>query len=152
MATDRHLVCSSCGNKEWAGRLLDALFDRSNGDLAPCKCGGQRYVEVVFPLGLGAGARVCKVLCAFRPEQKCDAKTKWHNDENGTEVTFYPFLVLCEWREGETARQMAWLPYWHTETYPDGRIKPKYGQWGPQMDSDIFANLIDQVRRAGFVT
>jgi hypothetical protein len=35
MATDRHFVCASCGEEEWAGRLFDALRDRSHDELAP---------------------------------------------------------------------------------------------------------------------
>jgi hypothetical protein len=142
MPTDRDLICSSCGDKERARRLFDALHDRSRGEPPPCGCGGQRYLKASFPFGLGAGPFACKVLAAFLPE--------W-DDGAGGKVTFYPFLIIAESLDGEN-KQTAWLPYWHIVTYADGRaMQTKYGQWAPHMDGDILANLVDQARRAGFL-
>jgi hypothetical protein len=147
MATDRFFVCASCGNEEWAGGLLfEVLRNRARGEPAPCACGGQRYFKVTFPFARDAGRYTCKVVHAFLPEWE----TKWP-DRAGGEVTFYPFLIIGESLNGKN-QQTAWLPYWHITTYADGRtMQTRYGQWAPHMDADIFANLVDQARRAGLL-
>jgi len=78
----------------------------------------------------------------------CQWETHWPDDEGG-EVTFYPFLIIGESLDSNK-QQTAWLPYWHVVAFPDGR-RTKYGQWAPHMDADILVNLVDQARRAGFL-
>ncbi len=147
MATERYVVCASCEAKEWAGRLFDALNNRAMGEPPLCQCGSQRYLEATFPFALGAGVFACKVIGVFRPEWTPDWK-----DDDGNTVIFRPFLVIGELLD-QARRKTAWLPYWHEVAYSDGRVpKMRYGQWAPHMDADILDNLIQQARKAGFLT
>lgn len=149
MSTDRYFTCPKCGNEEWAGRLFDALDTCSRGEITHCGCGSERYLKLSFPFEWDSERSVRKVLRAFLPDP--DYIRKWPNDHDGGEVAFYPFLVVSASLDKEDKKQTVWLPYWHVVTYPDHKTELLYGQWAPNMDFDVFINLVGKATRAGYL-
>lgn len=47
-------------------------------------------------------------------------------------------------------RKTTWLPYWHTDGHGD-RQRRMYGQWAPYMDLVVFADLLVQAHRRGYL-
>lgn len=141
MATQRYFVCSSCNQEQWAWpRLFDLLHDVASNSLAPCSCGGNQFLKLIFDWGQGVGPYPCKVLGAFLPKKDIE----WES-ETGNMITFYPFLIITEGLKKKD--RGVWLPYWHIEKSADGQTY-KYGQWAPHMDSGSFADLLGQAKAA----
>lgn len=142
MATKRYYGCAKCPQQTYPPNLFDALLDLSNGLVSNCAaCGGFKELHLVFDFGLDAGSAECKVLHAFLPLDL----VSW-NQEDGKQVTFYPFLVVME--RTDVKGRAFWLPYWHTV---EGMAKKgrKYGQWAPFMDEPLFKSLVAQAREKG---
>jgi hypothetical protein len=99
---------------------------------------GEVRLRLIFDFALGAGGHECFVVNAFRPRRRVE----W--EDKGQTVVFIPFLVITQTPDGD---QSAWLPYWHHKA---GDPRPlKYGQFSPNMDLDLFADLVEQARAAG---
>jgi hypothetical protein len=140
MATDRYYVCPRCGGKTWAGSLLDSLLAVAKGDRPSCHdCHGTCALHLSFALGLGATGGDCSVIDAFLP----DEPISWP-DKEGRRVTFYPFLVITNGKDGRGA----WLPYWHVVQHNGADVK-KYGQWAPFMDLSTFRGTHRKSARQG---
>jgi len=103
-------------------------------------CGASTDLHLSFDLALCVQDKDAKVLASFYPHQleewPCEGRT----------VTFYPFLIVTE-REGRD--RAVWLPYWHV-VRDGGKDNPKYGQWAPFMDMELFEDLLSQARNDGF--
>ena len=141
MATDRVFVCPQCGPFPTRGKLFDVLLARAREEPLRCaKCSGLATLRLKFPFGLNAADSECTVQDCFIPRQL----ESW-KERDGSNVTFYPFLVIVQRRGRELA---TWLPYWHVvERGP--RPMTKYGQWAPFMDFHLFADLLSQARAKG---
>jgi hypothetical protein len=143
MATTKLLVCERC---EWSLAppvLFDVLLARARGDAPHCsRCGAPAELRLTFDFGLNASHSGCTVVDCFVPRHP----ESWP-DEDGSKVTFYPFLVMLRRHGRELA---AWLPYWHTVEKPDGKLDRKYGQWAAFMDSDLFEDLLAQAQAKGY--
>jgi len=104
-------------------------------------CGASTDLHLSFDLALCVQDKDAKVLASFYPHQleewPCEGRT----------VTFYPFLIVTE-REGRD--RAVWLPYWHV-VRDGGKDNPKYGQWAPFMDMELFEDLLSQARNDGFL-
>jgi hypothetical protein len=136
--TQKYYFCPQCHERADFPRLFDALRDFSN-TTPLCKCGAANELHVVLDFGLEARPAHCKVLHAFLPRPLVD----WPKGD-GTNVTFYPFLVILQ-RIGDE-KHSTWLPYWHIEEKA-GMIRRKYGQWAPFMDDPQFEDLVAQARK-----
>jgi len=144
MATDRFLVCASCGAHPARGKLFDDLLAHARQQAVVCsKCGAPATLRLKFPFGLNAADSECTVRDCFLPR-----RLEGWKDKDSANVTFYPFLVVVHRHGRELA---AWLPYWHV--VERGR-KPltKYGQWAPFMDFHLFADLLSQAQAKGYFT
>ena len=142
MATERFHLCPKCGRKSWAGSLFDSLHAVALGNLHTCaQCATNMLLHLSFAWGLDAGAFQCVVLDAFLP----DEPGMWP-DKTGRKVTFYPFLVITEGKNG----RVAWLPYWHV-VRGKGQEQKKYGQWAPSMDLSTFEELVAKARAKGYL-
>jgi len=104
-------------------------------------CGASTDLHLSFDFALCVQDKDAKVLASFYPHQleewPCEGRT----------VTFYPFLIVTE-REGRD--RAVWLPYWHV-VRDGGKDNPKYGQWAPFMDMELFEDLLSQARNDGFL-
>lgn len=147
MATKRNWHCEKGCDPIKAASLFDALLSIAEGTKLDCPRhpGNLRNLKLEFPLGLGATDSSCTAARAFLPKEL----ERWTDQRNGSEVCFYPFLVVLKRHAREHA---AWLPYWHIVTYKNGRVKKKYGQWAPFMDEHLLYDLLKQARDQGFLT
>jgi hypothetical protein len=135
MATERYYNCPACQRHKRAdGALFEVLLNFPK-NVPNCLCGSPNELLLIPPFAFGAGGKRFKVLDAFHE------KAKWKND--GTTVTFYPFLVVLENTRGRS--QIVWLPYWHK----DGR-KLKYGERAPWTDARLFCGLFAQAHEKGY--
>lgn len=142
MATDRFHLCPKCRRKSRAGSLFDSLLAVALGKLPTCaQCATNMALHLTFAWGVDAGPFQCVVLDAFLP----DEPVKWPG-KTGREVTFYPFLVITEGKDG----RVAWLPYWHV-VRGKGQEQKKYGQWAPSMDLSTFEELVARARGKGYL-
>jgi hypothetical protein len=98
------------------------------------------YIESPFAFGADGQIRVIHIFAPPKPR-------RWNHE--GRLIEYHPFLVIGETLT-ERPQRTAWLPYWHTDEHNGGR-RPKYGQWAPHMDLDIFSNLVDQARVEGLL-
>jgi len=145
VATRRLLVCERCGPLPATGTLFDDLRARASGDAGQCPKCHAHHVELRlgFGFGLNTPDPESTVRDCFIPRQL----ESWR-DEDGSKVTFYPFLVIVQ-RHGR--EQAAWLPYWHTIEKHGRKPAQKYGQWAPFMDLDLFEDLLAQARAKGYL-
>jgi hypothetical protein len=144
MATSRFHVCTSCSARTWASGLFDALLDCVKLATTACsQCGGKTYLELDFPLSLGAEHYPSKVLDAFLPS----SAITWPEGD-GSSVQFFPFLVIVQPLKYED--QFVWSPYWHLITNADGRVTKKYGQWAPFVDLGAYSSTVAQARAKGY--
>jgi hypothetical protein len=146
MSTICSLLCSNCEVKKskYRGLLFNALkqVTKKTPFLCP-SCNSKARLHLEFPFGLGVGTAPCTVEAAFLPHRLAT----WNN--NGTKVLFYPFLVIIKFDKHNHLG--AWLPYWHIVNNENGRQKTKFGQWAPQMSTDLFTDLIVQAQNEGYL-
>lgn len=142
MATVRWLECAGCHDVPGMDTLFAELSRIAAGSCPPCgKCRtGEVRLRLIFDFALGAGGRDCFVVAAFVPRRNVE----W--EQNGRPVAFIPFLVITQAADGVRS---AWLPYWH-QTPGDPRPL-KYGQFSPHMELDLFVDLVEQARAAGYM-
>jgi hypothetical protein len=141
MATTRWLECTGCRSTLPMDTLFAELSRIATGRLHQCTCGSEVRLRLVFDFALGAGGKECSVIAAFLPQKR---KVEW--EHNGQPVGFSPFLVITQTADNV---QSAWLPYWHQT--PGDRRPLKYGQFSPHMDLDLFVDLVEQARAAGYL-
>lgn len=148
MATRREYFCKTCRMLVWAGSFFNALKNAAENHVPACpECGGDRTLRLTFELGEGVGPRSWDVVHAFFPSKKLPYESVHWPKEDGTPVTFYPFLVVLGKPDHEEETSV-WLPYWHLEQNGD-KTRYKYGQWAPLMEMAIFEDLLRQARDAG---
>ena len=142
MTTHHYFRCPGCGEETRKSRLFDAVKNVAEDNKPACRsCGASTDLHLSFDLALCVQDKDAKVLASFYPHQleewPCEGRT----------VTFYPFLIVTE-REGRD--RAVWLPYWHV-VRDGGKDNPKYGQWAPFMDMELFEDLLSQARNDGFL-
>jgi hypothetical protein len=125
--------------------LFCTLLNFSKEKHAPkCEfCEETTELYLRFQYALDAGTWTYKVLGVFLPVPPPDS---WPNKEDGSEVKFYPFLVVMEYAKNknnpeEKSGKVFWLPYWHTD-----EKHTRYGQWAPSLDHAHFKSLLEQAQ------
>ena len=142
MATKRFLRCNQCGLLTAPGTLFQVLLARAHAQPHDCpNCGSAAELQLTFAFGLNASHSECTVRECFVPRRL----ESWAG-KDGSQVTFYPFLVILDRHERERA---AWLPYWHLIVRGRNSVQ-KYGQWAPFMDFRLFADLLNQAEAKGY--
>jgi len=135
--TSQHLLCPQCRRKSPTHqKLFDALYDFQRSIPPACpSCGAKRELHLELDFQLGTGDSEFKVVSAFLPEKL----ESWLGEEE-EEVTFYPFLVVLQRRDGS---RVCWLPYWHVT----GK-EARYGQHAVCLDHGQLDDLIRQAKQA----
>ena len=145
MATGRWYKCPVCGHQEskWPP-MFCALQGLSEQRVASCPdCHTNMQLHLAYAFALGVGKTDAVALASFLPK----SPPKW--DNNGREVTFYPFLVIVKVSSGE---ELAWLPYFHIVKDPKKQTEVcRYGQWAPFMGLTLFEDVLGQARSAGYL-
>jgi DNA-directed RNA polymerase subunit RPC12/RpoP len=143
MATLQHYKCPDCLKSfDSDQRLFYSLLDFSKGKIKACQhCDTKLKFYLTFDFGLGVGKSESIVRDVFLPEK--NSKRIWK--ENNNTVEFFPFLVFLEFN----SELSVWLPYWHLVKEP-GKTVLKYGQWAPNIDLDIFTELIKKASEKGY--
>ena len=136
MASLRKWCCESCNSESKAINLFDALMAVAAHSHRNCaECGNKLSLTITFPFALNAEHNTFIVRHAYTPSNP----ESW-KDASGHPVLFYPFLVVGD-RPGRA--NAIWLPYWHLHQTPQ-KVKRKYGQWAPFMDTRLFNDLLAQ--------
>src|SRR4051812_26409943 len=92
MATGRWYKCGACGHRDpkWPSMYV-ALRKLVTGELPECpRCRAVMQLHLNYPFALGAGAADAIAVDGFLP----DPCPTWQ--DQGRDVTFYPFLVIVE--------------------------------------------------------
>jgi hypothetical protein len=146
MATVSRFICEPCGRNIGAWDTIDVFLHWIDQRCAPAcrKCNQPYQFHLEFPFAFGADGRM-RVVDVFAPRTPCTWTTEDHH-----RIDFRPFLVIGETRDA-TPKRTAWLPYWHLDTPPAGKTHRKFGQWAPNMDLVLFAELVDQARENGYL-
>lgn len=162
MATEVRCICSNGHRQKPPTYLFDALLEVSKPEGPPvceqpeCSCTKDLYLD--FNFGVGAQGGKCRVLDVFIPDE---LQWWWWTDlKDGKKkrVTFYPFLVILQERQGKPAI-CYWLPYWHIvgeAAYGKwgplpADIQRKYGQWAQFGNDCLLKSLLEQARKKHYL-
>jgi hypothetical protein len=122
--------------------MFPALLGLTEHHMPGCTaCPGEMQLHLSFAFALGITVKDAVAVAGFLLKPL----PEW--GDGGRKVTFYPFLVIVE-RPGKG--RAAWLPYFHV-AQDAKRSVCKYGQWAPFIGLDLFEDVLQQARQAGYL-